>query len=270
MSSLRAMLLVWASACALVFAVSLYFLSTNTTRTEARMSKVDTVFLGSSLTRHALPDHRSPAPLPEIGSASSVRLGISFATEHDLLAHAQIAAQAGVKTVFVEANAIVARLATEDTGCGWRHAVSHQLRSLHHGFEYNVRGLDVGASAAPNNARPYAVRSNILQDTFPLQQARPCRADQWARLVADYPDTSFVLVFLPRSVDANRKNGAALVAEIANATDEFAGSLGLPLFRPSDFGAWDNLALFVDQSHLSARGADQFRKDLAIWWAARS
>ena len=264
----RGIALAWLVAFLLAAAGATVVASLGQRQLEARLGSSDAVFLGTSLTRFALPRHGEAKPLPQIDAANVLRIGLSDGTESDLLDLASAAVDAGVGVVFVEINPIVSRFAENPGGCGWWNSLAHHFKALKRSSNAVFSGRDIigrmGTDAARND-RPRSVDMARLARSYPLHFDVPCHVEAWQELGAGSGASRIVMIAMPRDEIVTKLAGARNIATFKRAAREFSSQLGLPLFVPDASGAWSS-DLFVDQAHMSQRGSDRFLQELAAWW----
>lgn len=266
--TLRGLVIAWITALVTIAALCIVVVFLGQQRTQVRMVQSDAVFLGSSLTRNALPNYQTGGPFPEIGAESALRIGISRGSELELLALAQAAADANVDTVFVEVNPLVSRLANDPVGCGLRNKSVYWHKVLRQAGQFVFQGKDIGSSRAFRDGQTQGPNLNAIQNTFPMRREGPCMLEAWGDVIANAPQTEFVFIEFPREMTANDLIGPRLLVEFHDAADMLSAELNVPLLRLDAFGPW-NTAEFLDQSHFNQRGADRFHAELAAWWAVR-
>jgi len=264
--TLRGLAIAWVAAVFVCAIVSIAVVYAGQNRLDARMAQSDVVFLGSSLTRNALPDHNSVLPLTEIEADAVLRFGISRGSEAELLTLARTAVDAGVQRVFVEANPLFSRLANDPTGCGYRYKIVSAHKALQQSGQFVFQGRDVGAAVAIRDGQKQGPNHDAIDIVFPMRTEGPCAIDAWTSLINRAAETQFFLISFPRDEFANRLIGAEMLADFEQAAGAIGTELGVQILRLDALGPWET-ALFIDQSHFNQRGAERFRAELAIWWA---
>lgn len=265
----RAHTAAWLSALALTIVTALAILFFSDKRIEERMAGTDTVFIGSSLTRYALPVHNQVAPLPQIGSDKALRFGLNVGTESDFLYFLTAAIDADVDVIFVEINQLFSQFADQPDHCRWSGQFLHSHKALKLAAKAIFRGDDIGAIDAIGNAEPRTIDDHILDVSYPMRNHRACYVEEWKTLVANAQDSQIVLIVLPRDAVANDLIGTKAKEESDRFAREFAADLGLPLFTPGVAGDWGQ-EYFIDQAHMSKLGSDRFLSELSVWWSDNS
>lgn len=265
----RGLAFAWLVAFLLVAAAATVVASLGQQQLEARFGNRDAVFLGTSLTRFALPRHGNAGPLPEIGAADVLRIGLSDGTESDLLDLASAAVDAGVGVIFIEINPIVSSFAGNPGKCGWLNFLVHHFKALKRSSNAVFGGRDIidrmGTDPARNEG-PRSLDIARVARSYPLSFDVPCHFGAWQELLAGSGATRIIMIEMPRDKIVTKLAGARNIATFRRAAREFSTRLGVPLFVPDASGAWSS-DLFVDQAHMSQRGSDLFLQELAVWWS---
>ena len=263
----RSIAMAWLSALVLLVGILIAIGAFGQRRVDGRFTGVDTVFLGTSLFRHALPDLGQITPLPQVDAEKSLRIGLNNGSERQILDMATAAVASGVGKVFIEINPLVSRFATDRAGCGVRNSLQHQLGNLKIFTDAILLGRDIywpGAEPA-NKDKTRSINPETTAKYYPLKFVGPCHVGAWQRLFTTSKGTRFVLVMMPRDGVAKQLIGADDMATFERRARAFSAQFDIPLFVPESAGDWGE-ELFLDQAHLSGRGADRFGKELAAWW----
>lgn len=235
----------------------------------ATFAGIRTAFVGTSLMRRALPEGSATRAPAFPGAGPTLRIGLGRASEAQILALAQAAVRAGVTTLFIEVNPLVSRFDHRRSACGWAGMLDARRRALRAVLAPHLRGPGAGLDQPPRRADgPQVVLEQALDRMYPLHVDGPCFVDDWQALARHARGTRIVFVAMPRAEVAHRRIGADTMAAFYQAADGLATSLGTTLFRPDRSGIWPDSA-FIDQAHLSQRGAGRFRAALAAWSGAR-
>ena len=231
-----------------------------------RLITTDTLMLGTSLMRFAVPDPQAQSLPPSVVGPHALRLGFSRGSEERLLHFATIGAKAGVPRIILEVNPIVARFADQPSSCGVAGRAAEKWRTTRQSTRRLVMGRSVFGDAAtgvdtyPTGA---LVQANIAR-LYPLQVLGPCYLEAWQDLVSRHPDTQFIFVVMPRRDVAYEAIGKKAMAAFDAASRSFAEATGAALFVVDPAHKWQT-QFFAGQAHLSPAGAEKFQTDLIHW-----
>lgn len=230
-----------------------------------RFTGVQTVFLGTSLMRHAVPN--IPDSLTGTsGRGTFLRVGLSNATELQILTLAQAAVAADARTIYLEINSVVSRFAFQNASCGPRRRLNHGLWTTRTATWALLTGQHVLAEGIRDETAHLSTVDveTALARNYPLHFQPLCDAAAWKALVASAGAAQIVLVTMPRSKLAADRIGPVDIARFDRAAADLAAALHLPLFVPDAAGAWPDED-FVDQAHMSPAGSARFLGALADW-----
>lgn len=235
-----------------------------------RFAGVQTAFLGSSLMWYALPMTPGAVANPVFQIDQTLRVGVSSASENQLLSLANAAVVSGVRTLFIEVNPIVTRFASEPVGCGAVDSARSARWMVRAAVRDRVLGVPPWAGASDPAAYPVGAwqGGDLLGQRYPLRFPVPCHMAAWKSLVANSGATRITLIAMPRAAIARDAVGAADMAQFHQTAQNFARQLGLPLFVVDPQGGWSD-DRFLDAAHMSQAGSSAFMQGLVIWWAAQ-
>lgn len=260
----------WGVAMALVLAVALALLAVGERAELRRLTGVGTLMVGTSLVRYASPRPEGDVILATLGPPPFLRLAFRAGSEREILGAAEVAARAGVPTVFVEVNPIVSLFHVRGESCSPVGSLRYSIARIRNMAGDLVQGKDIYRSemSVVRNFADRVVIDEKLSLLYPLTIHGSCYAQRWRRLVTGHPGTRLVFLAMPRAPMARELVGAADMARFNDAARAFAADLGAPIFVADPDGTWE-ARYFVDQAHLSAQGAARFREALVLWWQGR-
>lgn len=268
--SARMMVLIWALAIGLVAGVSLLVWTLGHHQIHTRMRGFDTLLIGSSLMAYAVPNAPDGAAAQIFGKGRYLRLGLSGASEAQLLDMARAAIAAKPKSLFIEINPLISRFAFDVAGCGADYQLLAVAEFVKLAAKTTLRGHDLLDSASQNRQIATNARLDpaVLVRNYPLQFPPLCYGAQWQDLALAASDTQIILVVMPRSALARAAIGAGDMARFDRAAVDLAAQLHLPLFVPDAANRWPDSA-FIDQAHMNADGSAAFLTTLATWLKAQ-
>jgi hypothetical protein len=233
------------------------------------------VFIGSSLTGHALPAGAPPTGYLGDGRRTAIVWvdGIPERVTNRLL---KDAIDAGAETVLLEVNAYAQRYA-DPTADLFIDALKHRLRWLGDTLTNTVKGLFGMDPRAPRRVRLGAQASSGLMEEggiapdlrYRIRRTSP-DDPEGLRTLLDRARRAGVRVFLfspPRPQSAvvmiGKEEYSALLAHLEAFADEF----GLPLWTSPD--PWPDDHFMDILAHTNERGRDRFQRELSRWYRAR-
>lgn len=264
----NAILLAWLVALLVAATVVFSVAFERQHRLTARLVGSDALFLGTSLTRFALPDYAAPKPIPSMGAEFALRIGLSSGSESEVLTLTSAAVESQVKLVFVEVNPIVSRFANDTSRCNAWDTLLNSSSALRRSGIAALRNRDISEKGAEKveNSGPRSINFDMLDKVYPLKIGMPCHLETWRQLANTSQDTQIVLIEMPRSKFARKYIGTGEMKKFHRVAKIFSDQIGLPLFSPDATGSWDD-KFFVDRAHMNRRGGDRFIRELAAWWA---
>lgn len=263
--------LAWLVAALIAVAVLISVALVRQHRLDARFVGHDAVFLGTSLTRFALPDYAVPAPMPQIRAKSAMRIGLSNGSDSEVLTLTSAALAAQVAHVFVEVNPIISRFANNTHRCDVWDTLPYLSDVFRRSGIATLWGRDLsyrGALEVANDG-PRSLHFDQMDKIYPLQIDTPCHLETWRQLAESRPDTQIVLIAMPRSKIARDRIGPDGMEAFNRAAEAFSSQINVPLFIPDASGAWDD-KFFLDRAHMNRAGAAHFLRALASWRASLS
>ncbi|AXI46739.1 hypothetical protein C1J03_12335 [Sulfitobacter sp. SK012] len=265
----RNMVLAWLCALCAALVGATAVLQAGQRQLETRLAPYDTVFLGTSLMRYALPVQGDGRSIQAVDANSALRIGLSRGSEADLLDLTQAAVNARVATTFIEINPIVSRFSDRHRPCSLWNGLNHRRGALRQAANAVLRGGDiiVGNEPAKNDRLP-SVDLERLAELYPLQFDVPCHPGKWQQIPKSSGSSKIVLVAMPRSEIAKTRIGPEGMIEFDRAAIRFASQLNLPLFMPDSDVTWSE-DHFLDQAHMSQLGSERFLQELGQWWDAQ-
>ena len=224
----------------------------------------DAVFLGTSLTRFALPNHFEPMPLAQVGAENAVRIGLSLGTESDLLHLASAAIDARVRSVFIEINPLISRFSNAPKACSWHQQFLSFRRLSMQSTSAILRGKNIG-QGLPQNEVERSIDLERLDQLYPIDVNLSCRIDQWREVVRTSWPSNLYFIAMPRDYVARDYIGTESMADFYATAEEFSAKVGAPLFIVDAMGVWP-AEDFIDLAHLSISGSEHFLERLDDWW----
>lgn len=234
---------------------------------------VETAFVGSSLTRAAVPvgGEITPPVLP--GAGRHVRFYRAGVTQDGLLDLVEGAEICGASVLFVEVNPLISRIIH-------RHASStNNLLARIFTLSKNARKeFNILIRRQARNEFGYLQLSTYLEGIFdglasPIDPDYGIAVipfgfqDRWRKLLgqAQKAGTRIVLVEYPRSASASQMLGLEQQENLQTAARLLAEKEELLLFQ-TERGSWPD-TYFADRAHMNANGRARFLQELNQWWA---
>ncbi|MCT2541092.1 hypothetical protein [Sedimentimonas flavescens] len=265
------MTLAWVAAILLVAALFGYTKIASQRALASTFAGHEMAFIGTSLMRDAVPNADDGRTAQKFFSDTFIRLGIPSAREGQLLSLARAAVSARVKTLYIEVNPLVTRLAGRNPGCGSHYKLER--------ISYDIKGFAKPALLERDfpqrylqDSREQAPREPDLERiaaSYPLQFPPLCHEAAWQELSTKARGTQIILVAMPRAPVAREHIGSVDMARFHRAAAALAERLGVQLFVVDPQGTWES-DLFKDQAHVNARGSARFIDALAAWQGAQS
>ena len=264
--TLRAMIAAWLAALALVVATVWLIVAAAPPRTNV-FAGYQVAVIGSSLMHHAVPGEGE-----DLGPGQRhLRYGISMISEAQALDLVDMALDARVRTVLIEANPLVRDFANTraprecDPGLAGLHARASTARlELVESARRLAGRTDVAASIGEPDRldQPLFINPAEIARTYPLHFRAMSCPDRLAAQVrrGAAQGTRIMLVLPPRSPASARLLGRAADGQVRSGAQALADRLGIELVT-SELG-WSE-DFFIDQSHLNRRGRSRFMAELA-------
>ncbi len=283
MADARAILAAWLAAIAVVAAIALSISNNSSLKTRPDFTNVETVFLGSSLTRHAVPIPENAVPTLVEQTGRYTRLGIRAARPGQIEDLLEQALDEGVPRVVVELRPFLYRtrnqpLLDECSGIRCRSLQSAEgaltgLFDLRTRFRDEYRSaLDLPrsetwleiATTEPDKLDRVLRADRSFDHLYPLRLLFERDATRLIELVtrAKSEGVDLIFVLYPRSPVANSKLPDEQERAIARFVDELAADLDVDLFAPA--ADWPN-ANFHDSAHFNQSGRDRFVREFTQW-----
>ena len=266
----RMMVLIWALAIGLVAGISMLTWSVGHRQMQTRLSGYDTLLIGTSLMRYAVPNAQDSAAAQIFGKGRYLRLGVSSANEAAMLDLARASIATKPKLLFIEINPLITRFAFDAAGCGPEYQLSAVAEFVRRTARTSLRGKNLlePASQDPQLTTTAQPDPEVMARNYPLIFPPLCYGAQWQALAQATGDTRIILVAMPRSAHAREVIGASDMARFDRAAADLAAQLHLLLFVPDVANTWPD-SYFTDLAHMNSRGSAAFLTALAAWREAK-
>jgi len=275
----RSLVVIWLTAISLAVACIHLLLAIDNDEVEYSQGitpsdNLQIVFIGSSLTRSALPGTDPPHGILGDGRASSIRSmnHISERITNTLLADA---IDSGAETVFLEINAYAHDyidllepaflgplvVALRETSAQLRFIIKRLLN-----LPRNTRIVWLDRSTADETLDAKQLRPN---DYYRLLKFEPSYPDELQALLARAGEADVEVFFFspPRPISAVSMMGEDEFADLNSHIETIAASFAIPLW--SSPAAWPDDHFMEIHAHANMLGRKRFQQELSQWYGER-
>lgn len=264
----RALAAVWGAAIVLAFAAILVLVQAAQRVPPPFPPQTELIFIGSSLTRNAIPFDPVPGGILGDGRLHA-RWSISSIDEPRTLDMLQRALGTPAQVIFVEANALTTdtRAESAEKAQGIAGQLNSTIRDFSTTLRDGLKNLEGQPDFTVNTGEPdlssiaWQVTPKLRRVQMPDEFREPDDRQRLADLLARAKSLGKDVIFYepPRSDAMISAMGVEKTKEFLTNTSRVAAELGVPLIQ---FGpAWPD-ALFRDPVHLNRNGRVRFLAEL--------
>lgn len=264
--------LIWIAAflCALVAGVLLYLTPSQSRIAADQALDGDLIFIGSSLTRNAVPAETKLA-LNGGGNLKISRYTLSRIAENEALDLLEKAIAARPKRIFLEINPFAIDLTPP---FDWTGLTAKMILAQYRVVRRKVArsALDLIAVPKPslqNEDWPEDPRFDLkpedLERVYPFHLKSSAEIARLKTIVINAKKTGVDIVFtsFPRAQTAHDYLGDTVVQDTSAHLGQLAGVVELPIYIPATH--WPD-SFFHDQAHLNPAGRERFLSEFSIWF----